>query len=95
MEENLFYDVKISKGRILKVEVTDLNKAEHTYKIKVSMLDKYAKTLSSYEYESDDAYYVRTMTVTEDGGFIFVDGFTDYAYDKDTWARTAVMRLAS
>lgn len=50
------------------------------------MLDKYAKTLSSYEYESDDAYYVRTMTVTEDGGFIFVDGFTDYAYDKDTWA---------
>ena len=49
-------------------------------------MDLYGKELATYSFSSDDAYHVCTLTSTNDGGFLFVLGFEDYAYDKNAWA---------
>jgi len=42
--------------------------------------------LANYICNSDDAYHVNVLTATQDGGFLFVLGFSDYAYNQDSWA---------
>lgn len=44
------------------------------------------RELASYALSTDDAYGVLSLTSTEDGGFLFVLGFSDRAYGQDSWA---------
>lgn len=83
---NTFYDAAAFDGRLLKTEITSKDKENRTVVQRVWMMDMYGKELAAYTCSSDDAYHISTLTATEDGGFLFVLGFSDYAYDQNTWA---------
>lgn len=86
VKKNLFKDVAAFDGRLLKTEVisTDTENRQISYCIR--MMDTYGKSLAKYECNVDDAYHATTLTATSDGGFLFVLGFTDYAYTQNVWA---------
>lgn len=86
IKDNEFYDITAFEDRLLKWDVISFDLDNHTKVYKVSMLDLYGKELAVCELSADDAYYVTTLTATEDGGFLFVLGFSDYVYDEDVWA---------
>lgn len=83
---NLFYNASAFDGCILKSVIQDVDKENRQITYEVQMLDIYGKKLADYAVATDDAYGISTLTATEDGGFLFVLGFSDYAYDQDTWA---------
>lgn len=86
VENNEFKNIVAFDGRLLKTELSDVNEKDRTATQNVIMMDVYGNMLSSYSISSDDAYSVRTLIATEDGGFLFVLGFEDYAYGQSTWA---------
>ena len=86
IENNEYREITAFEDRLLKWDVTSFDMENNTKVHKVSMLDLYGEELAVYEVSSDDAYSVTTLTATEDGGFLFVLGFSDYAYDEDMWA---------
>jgi len=83
---NTFFDIAAFDGRLLRTEVCSNDKESRTVVQRVCMMDMYGKELAAYTCSSDDAYHISTLTATDDGGFIFVLGFSDYAYDQDSWA---------
>lgn len=83
---NIFSDAIAFDGRLLRTEICSNDKENRTVVQQVRMMDIYGKELAAYTCSSDDAYHISTLTATDDGGFIFVLGFSDYAYDQDTWA---------
>lgn len=86
IENNKFCGATAFEGRLLKSEICSADKEKRTVVHRVWMMDEYGKELAAYTCSSDDAYHISTLTATEDGGFLFVLGFTDYAYDQNTWA---------
>jgi len=86
VKDNLFNEVTVSSDRILKAEICNKNESEHSVIHKVSMMNIYGNCLAEYTISSDDAYHTTTLTATEDGGFLFVLGFEDYAYGQEKWA---------
>lgn len=86
VENNLFRDVTAFNGRLLKAEICSVDEEKKVVTQKVRMMDVYGNDLAEYTCSSGDAYHVTTLTATEDGGFLFVLGFSDYAYDQNTWA---------
>lgn len=87
VENNLFQDVIAFDGRVLKSGITAMDEKDNTITQIVQMMDVYGNELASYTVTSDDSYHITTLTATEDGGFLFVLGFTDH-YDntKGKWA---------
>ncbi len=83
---NMFCGVTAFSDRILKAEVIKQDKDLHTAEQKITMMDLYGKVLAEYIFTSDDAYHVKALSATDDGGFIFALGFRDYAYSQYTWA---------
>ncbi len=86
IENNLLYNVTAFEDRLLKAKVCSVDEENKRVVHQVCMLDVYGNELAAYTCSSDDAYHVGTLTATEDGGFLFVLGFLDYAYDQNTWA---------
>lgn len=86
VENNVFYGITAFDGRLLKTEVCSNDEENQTVTQQVRMLDTYGNDLAAYTCSSDDAYHVTTLTATDDGGFLFVLGFEDYAYDQNIWA---------
>ena len=86
IENNTFKDITAFEGKLLKTEICTADEKSKTVTYKVQMTDIYGKELASYLVSSDDAYHITTLTATDDGGFLFVLGFEDYAYDQGTWA---------
>lgn len=86
VEKNLFYGITAFDGRLLKAEIYSQDKESKTVVHRVRMMDEYGKELAFYTCSSDDAYHINALTVTEDGGFLFVLGFEDYAYEQNVWA---------
>ena len=86
IENNLFSDITAFDGRLLKAEILSEDKENRSVTQKVHMMDLYGNDLAAYTCSSDDAYHVTTLTATNDGGFLFVLGFSDYAYGQNTWA---------
>ncbi|MBQ6947124.1 MAG: hypothetical protein IJN42_03665 [Clostridia bacterium] len=70
----------------MKTEICSNDKENRTVVQRVWMMDTYGKELASYTCSSDDAYHIFALTATEDGGFLFVLGFYEHAYDQNTWA---------
>lgn len=83
---NVFFNATAFDGRLLKTEICSNDKENRTVVQRVWMMDVYGKELATYTCSSDDAYRISTLTATDDGGFLFVLGFSDYAYDQNTWA---------
>lgn len=86
IENNLFRDIIAFDGRLLTAEVLSVDEEKKSVTQKVRMMDLYGNDLAAYTYSSDDAYHISTLTATDDGGFLFVIGFSDYAYDQNTMA---------
>ncbi len=86
VENNLFHDVTAFEDRVLKAETTSEDEENHTVRYNIQMFDLYGKKLASYSCESGDAYSIKTLTATNDGGFLFVLGFNDYAINQNEWA---------
>lgn len=86
VENNLFDGVIAFENRLLKKEIVETNEEHRTVTHHIQMMDLYGNKLANYICNSDDAYHVNTLTATQDEGFLFVLGFSDYAYDQDTWA---------
>ncbi len=86
VENNIFSGINVFDGRLLKLEVCDMDKSNRTVAHQVRMIDLYGNDLAVYTCNSDDAYHISTLTATADGGFLFVLGFEDYALGQDTWA---------
>ncbi len=86
IENNLFSEITAFDGRLLKTEILSMDEENKSVTQKVRMMDVYGNDLAEYICSSDDAYHINTLTATEDGGFLFVLGFSDYAYDQNTWA---------
>ena len=75
VENNLFSDVTVFDGVLLKPEFCSENKEEGTYVWRVKMMDTYGKELASYTCSSNNTHRISTLTATEDGGFLFVLGY--------------------
>ena len=86
ISDNVFDGITAFSNRILKAEETKHNDDLRTAEYKVTMMDLYGKILAEYRFTSNDAYHITTLSVTNDGGFIFALGFRDYAYSQYTWA---------
>lgn len=86
IENNLFYNISAFDGCVLKSIINSSDKENRLISYTIQMMDIYGKKIADYTVTTDDAYGVTTLTATEDGGFLFVLGFSDYAYDQDTWA---------
>lgn len=86
IENNRFSDIAAFDGRLLKAEILSVDEENKSVMQKVCMMDVYGNDLAEYICSLDDAYHINTLTATEDGGFLFVLGFSDYAYDQNTWA---------
>ena len=86
VKNNVFYNITAFEERLFDVETISEDEENRTITRKIKMMDLYGKELTTYNFSSDDAYHVSTLTATDDGGFLFVLGFEDYAYDKNTWA---------
>ena len=86
VENDIFNGISAFEDRLLKSETVAKDKNNRTVTHRILMMDLYGQTTASYTLDSDDAYRIRTLTATEDGGFLFVLGFTDYAYSQNEWA---------
>ncbi len=86
IENNAFKNVTAFNDRLLKSEVTAADNASRKVCYRIIMMDLYGTEIATYVCETDDAYCVTTLTATEDGGFLFVLGFEDYAYGSKHWA---------
>ncbi len=86
IKNNAFKDVTAFENCVLKSEILTENKKDKTYTQQVTMMDIYGKELAKYVCNSYDCYRITTLIATDDGGFLFVLGFEDYAYDENTWA---------
>ena len=86
VENDIFNGVTAFDGRVLKSETIAEDEENRTVTYRISMMDLYGKTMASYTCTSDDAYHINALTATEDGGFLFVLGFSDYAYGQNEWA---------
>jgi len=83
---NLFYRATANNGRVLRSETSTKDEESRISSHRVWMMDVHGNELASYTCESDDAYHISTLTATNDGGFLFVLGFSDYAYELGSWA---------
>lgn len=86
VEKDLFDDAVAFGDRLLKAESLERTEESRSLSHHIQMMDLYGNELATYRCTSPDAYSVATLTATKDGGFLFVLGFHDYAYDQDTWA---------
>lgn len=86
VNKNAFKEITAFGDRVLKTEIISTNENERTRTHQIDMIDFYGKTLATYTLTSDDAYNIRTMIATDDGGFLFVLGFEDYSYGENEWA---------
>ena len=86
VETDLFDGIIAFEDRLLKAEIAETNEEHRAVTHHIQMMDLYGNNLANYMCNSDDAYHVGTLTATQDEGFLFVLGFSDYAYDQDTWA---------
>ena len=86
VENNLFNGITAFDNRLLKSEVSFTDEENRVVTYKIKMIDVYGNDLATYICNSNDAYHVTTLTATADGGFLFVLGFEDYAYDQNVWA---------
>lgn len=84
--ENRFHGVAAFGDRVLKAEVISEDKKARTVTHRVAMMDLYGQELAACTLSSDDACHIDTLTATEDGGFLFVLGFRDYARSQKEWA---------
>ena len=73
-------------GKVLKTEISSADEEDDSVVHNVQMLDLYGNKLASFSCKSDDAYHIRTLTATNDGGFLFIVGFEDYSDDQNVWA---------
>jgi len=83
---NTFNGAIAFENRLLKSEIVEKDAEGRTVTHRIQMMDLYGNSLAAYTCNSNDAYHIKTLTATRDGGFLFVLGFSDYAYDQDTWA---------
>lgn len=86
VENNIFHNVMPFDGKVLKTETSSPNEEHDSVVHNVQMLDLYGNELASCSCKSGDAYYIRTLMATNDGGFLFVVGFEDYVDDQNEWA---------
>ena len=86
VENNIFEGITAFEAKILKAEVCSADEKNKTVMQKVEMMDTYGNALADYTVSSEDAYHITTLTATSDGGFLFVLGFQDYAYERGGWA---------
>lgn len=86
VENNTFKDIYAFDGKLLKVEIGAVDEENRTVTHKVQMMDIYGSELAFYTISSNDAYHIKTLIATEDGGSLFVLGFSDYAYSQGVWA---------
>lgn len=84
VKNNLFCDITAFEDRLLKSEILSQDEETHTVEHRVWMMDLYGKELASYTCTTDDAYRVQTLVATDDGGFLFVLGFSD-RYRDGQW----------
>lgn len=85
IQNNLFSNVTVSNGKLLKADKGRASLFRHTTDFDVKMMDPYGRVLSTYAMRADDAYDIHSMMATDDGGFLFVLGFTEYARGQG-WA---------
>ncbi len=86
VENNLFHYVTAFEDRVLKAQTVSLNEESRTVVYNIQMSDLQGNELASYTCQSDEAYYTKTLTATNDGGFLFVLGFSDRTYGENEWA---------
>ena len=86
VEDNEFHDIAAFDGRLLKADALSADETSHSVSGQVRMMDLYGNELAAYAFTASDACHVTTLTATDDGGFLFVLGFRDYAVSEDTWA---------
>ena len=86
IQDNLFNGITAFGDRLLKAETIEMDDENRTKTHRIQMMDLHGTPLASYTCSTHYAYHIKTPTATEDGGFLFVLGFSDYAYDQNTWA---------
>ena len=86
VDENRFYEITAFSDRILVSYCIGFDYDEHTAEYRIEMMDLYGNVMASSYYKTDDVHIIKTLTATEDGGFLFVSVFNDIQYTDTTWA---------
>ncbi|MBE5786141.1 MAG: hypothetical protein E7324_01215 [Clostridiales bacterium] len=85
IENNKFRDITAFGTRVLKVE--NFVAEDETPMQCVRMMDIQGQELAQYTYRYSRNYFAKALTATEDGGFLFGLGFSDYyESEKGAWA---------
>lgn len=84
--KNSFRGITACGEKMLKSDIISKDEDERLVAYKIKMMDLFGKDLAIYTCSVDDAYQVMTLIATSDGGFLFVLGFEDYAYNQNEWA---------
>ena len=85
VEGNLFQGAIAFEGTLLRGEPGERNEAERAQDYTIRMMDLYGNDICSYSFSVSDDYRVTTLTATQDGGFLFVLGFSD-SFRDGKWA---------
>ena len=86
IENNTFYNIHAFESRLLKTEVCTDNAEAKTLLHTVIMMDLYGNEIARYSISSPRSYEITALTVTDDGGFLFVLGFQDfYNFENSQW----------
>ena len=87
VRENRFKNAVAFSDRLLKAETVSFDSEDKTVEYKITMTDLYGEPLAVFSVTADKTYHVDALTATDDGGFLFVLGFSDcYYYDNGAWA---------
>ena len=83
---NTFKGASAFSGCLLKARTFNEGAKNHRVIHMVRMMDLYGNDLAVYACVSDDAHLLSTLTATEDGGFLFVLGFSErFFHDQRVW----------
>ena len=87
VRENRFKNAVAFSDRLLKAETVSYDSEDKTVGYKITMTDLYGEPLAVYSVTADVTYHIDALTATDDGGFLFVLGFSDCYYDDNgAWA---------
>ena len=89
VEKNAFHDAVAFDGRILKTEILSFDDDGDVIELCIHMMDQFGDDIAVRQLTTSRAYPVKTLTATDDGGFLFVLGFQDHAIDQNAWASDA------
>ncbi len=83
VRENRFAHAVAFSDRLMKTGTVSTGAAPQKIEYTVTMTDLYGEPLAVHSVTAYETYHIDALTATDDGGFLFVLGFSDRYYDDN------------